>query len=52
MGRQDFRPSDPAHVPTEVVELARAGKRKEAIVRYRALTGADPAQAIAVVDGL
>jgi hypothetical protein len=52
MGRADQRPPDPGNVPPEVVELARAGKRKDAIVRYRALTGADPAQATAVVDGL
>jgi len=52
MGRNDFRPTDPGHVPQEVVDLAQAGKRKEAIVRYRELTGADAQQAISVVDGL
>lgn len=38
--------------PEEVVELARAGKRKDAIIRYRALTGADFDAAAAAVDGL
>ena len=52
MGRADHRPTDPGHVPPEVVELVRAGKRKDAIVRYRGLTGADVEQAKAVVDAL
>ncbi len=52
MGRADHRPTDPIIVPAEVVELVRAGKRKDAIIRYRALTGADVQQAQAVVDGL
>jgi hypothetical protein len=52
MGREDHRPDDPGHVPQEIVELAHAGKRKEAIVRYRELTGADAEQAINTVDGL
>ena len=52
MGRADHAPDDPGHVPQEVVDLARAGKRKDAIVRYRALTGASADQAISVVDGL
>ena len=52
MGRSDHTPTDPGHVPEEVVALAQAGKRKDAIVRYRALTGASAEQAIAVVDGL
>jgi hypothetical protein len=52
MGRAEHRPTDPSDVPDEVVELARAGKRKDAIVRYRALTGADVQQAQTVVDGL
>ena len=52
MGRSGQRPTDPGQVPPEVVELARAGKRKEAIIRYRQLTGAGPQDAIATVDGL
>jgi len=52
MGREDHRPSDPDHVPQEVIDLARAGNRKEAITRYRALTAASPQEAIAIVDGL
>ena len=52
MGRNDYRPDDPGHVPQEVVDLALAGKRKEAIVRYRELTAASAQDAIAVVDGL
>jgi ribosomal protein L7/L12 len=52
MGRSGSRPTDPDQVPTEVVELARAGKRRDAIVRYRELTGAGPQEAIALVDSL
>ena len=52
MGRAENRPDDPDHVPQEVVDLAQAGKRKEAIVKYRELTGADARTAIAVVEGL
>ena len=52
MGRNDYAPTDPGHVPQEVVDLALAGKRKEAIVRYRELTAASPQEAITVVDGL
>ncbi len=51
MGREDHRPDDAGHVPQEVIDLARAGKRKEAIVRYRELTGAGAQQAIDTVDG-
>lgn len=40
------------HVPDEVVALARSGKRKDAIVKYRELTGADPTYGARVVDGL
>jgi hypothetical protein len=52
MGRADHRPTDPGHVPDEVVALARAGKRKDAIVKYRELTGADPKYAASIVDAL
>ena len=52
MGRADHRPTDPNFVPAEIAELVRAGKRKDAIVRYRELTGADVQHAIAVVDAL
>jgi hypothetical protein len=52
MGRADTRPDDPDHVPQEVIDLAQAGKRKEAIVKYRELTGVDARQAIAVVEAL
>jgi hypothetical protein len=52
MGRADHRPTDPAHIPPEVVELARAGKRRQAIVKYRELTGGDVQQAQSVVDGI
>ncbi|HEX4519597.1 MAG TPA: hypothetical protein VH063_08475 [Gaiellaceae bacterium] len=52
MGREDDRPDDPGHIPPEVVDLTHAGKRKEAIVRYRELTGAGAQQAIETIDGL
>ena len=52
MGRADHRPTDPGHVPDEVVQLARAGKQRDAIVKYRELTGADPKYAASIVDGL
>jgi hypothetical protein len=39
-------------VPPEVVALAQAGKRANAAIRYRQLTGADVKQALAVVDTL
>jgi hypothetical protein len=52
MGHADTRPDDPNHVPQEVIDLAQAGKRKEAIVKYRELTGVDARQAIAVVEAL
>jgi hypothetical protein len=52
MGRNDSRPTDPNRVPQEVIDLALAGNRKEAIVRYRALTAASPQDAIALVDSL
>jgi hypothetical protein len=52
MGREDHRPDNAGRVPQEVIDLAHAGKRKEAIVRYRELTGAGARQAIETVDGL
>jgi len=52
MGRADHRPTDPGHVPDEVIQLAHAGKRRDAIVKYRELTGADPQAAATVVDVL
>jgi hypothetical protein len=39
-------------VPDEVVELARAGKKLEAIQRLRQLTGANVEQARTIVAGL
>jgi ribosomal protein L7/L12 len=51
MGRADQRP-DETEVPPEIVELAQAGKTKEAIKRYRELTGASSKQAQAVIAGL
>jgi hypothetical protein len=51
MGRADHRP-DETPVPPEVVELARAGKTRDAIKRYRELTGLDYSHAEAVVRGL
>lgn len=38
--------------PAEVLELARAGKRLDAIRRYRELTGADMETAKGVVEAL
>ncbi len=52
MGRADHPPTDPGNVPPEVAELTQAGKRKDAVTRYRELTGADVEQAIAAIDGL
>lgn len=51
MGRSEVRP-DAISVPTDVVELARAGKATEAIKRYRELTGIDFAHAREVIDNL
>jgi ribosomal protein L7/L12 len=39
-------------VPVEVVELARAGRKTEAVTRYRELTGMTLVEAKSVVDGL
>jgi hypothetical protein len=52
MGRSSENPKAPSQVPAEVLQLAQAGKRKDAIVKYRELTGAGPQEAIAAVDGL
>jgi ribosomal protein L7/L12 len=41
-----------AGMPREVVELARNGRKIEAIKRYRELTGVGLAEAKDVVDGL
>jgi hypothetical protein len=41
-----------AAVPSDVVELARAGKTIEAMTQYRALTNASPDEARSVVMGL
>ena len=51
MGRADHRP-DETSVPPEIVELVRAGKKLDALRRYRELTGASGKQAQAVIDGL
>ena len=51
MGRSNTRP-DAAGVPADVLELARAGKKLDAIKRYRELTGADIAHAREVIDSL
>jgi ribosomal protein L7/L12 len=51
MGRADHRP-DVNPVPPEVVALARAGKKLDAIKRYRELTGIDFDHARAVVSKL
>jgi hypothetical protein len=52
MGRAGQRPTDPSHVPDELAVLARAGKRRDVIVKDRELTGADPKYATSIVDGL
>jgi hypothetical protein len=51
------RPIDPAKVlpdgiPQEIVDLAHAGKTKEAIKRYRMLNGASLQEAITAVNNL
>ena len=51
MGRSQVRP-DATSVSADVLELARAGKKIEAIKRYRELTGADMAQAREAIDNL
>ena len=49
-GRADHRPTDLSHVPEEVVALARAGTRRDAIVKSRGLIDADPKYAASIVD--
>jgi hypothetical protein len=51
MGRADHRP-DETSVPPEIQELVGQGKTKEAVKRYRELTGADMRQAQAAVENL
>jgi len=51
MGRADDRP-DETPVPAEIQELVQQGKTKEAVKRYRELTGADMKQAQAAIDRL
>jgi hypothetical protein len=51
MGRADHRP-DETPVSPEIQELVQQGKMKEAVKRYRELTGADMRQAQAALDNL
>jgi len=51
MGRADHRP-DETPVPPEIVELVRAGKKLDAIKRYREMTGASGQQAQAVINAI
>lgn len=51
MGRADHRPDEVA-VPAEVIELVRAGKRKDAIKRYREMTGLDYLHAQSALEEL
>ncbi len=51
MGRAEHRP-DETPVPPEIQELVAQGKTKEAVKRYRELTGADMKQAQAAIDGI
>ena len=51
MGRAENRP-DETPVPPEIQELVQQGKTKEAVKRYRELTGADMKQAQAAIDRL
>jgi hypothetical protein len=51
MGRADHRP-DETPVPAEIQELVAQGKTKEAVKRYRELTGADMRQAQAAIENL
>ncbi len=43
---------DHPNLPPEVIALAQAGKRANAIKRYQQLTGADLKQALSIVDSL
>jgi ribosomal protein L7/L12 len=51
MGRAPNRP-DETEVPPEIQELVQQGKTKEAIKRYRQLTGADMEQAQSAIEKL
>jgi hypothetical protein len=51
MGRADHRP-DESPIPAEIVELVRAGKTKDAVRRFRELTGASLEQSQAVISRL
>jgi ribosomal protein L7/L12 len=51
MGRADHRP-DETPVPPEIQELVAQGKAKEAVKRYRELTGASMQQAQAAIESL
>jgi hypothetical protein len=50
MGDAERNPTAPGALPAEVGELLAAGNRREAIVRFRELTGANAEQAIAAID--
>jgi ribosomal protein L7/L12 len=52
MGSSNENPKAPSAVPTPVIELAQAGKRMDAIKKYRELTGSGPQEAAAAVDSL
>jgi cell fate (sporulation/competence/biofilm development) regulator YlbF (YheA/YmcA/DUF963 family) len=51
MGRAGQRPDETA-VPPEIQELVQQGNMKEAVRRYRELTGADMRQAQAALENL
>jgi hypothetical protein len=51
MGRAGQRPDETA-VPPEIQELVQRGETKEAIKRYRELTGASAQQAQAALENL
>jgi ribosomal protein L7/L12 len=51
MGRADHRP-DETPVPPEIQELVAQGKTKEAVKRYRELTGASMTQAQDAIENL
>jgi ribosomal protein L7/L12 len=50
MGRADHRPDET--VPPEIQELVQQGKTKEAVKRFRELTGASMQQAQAAIENL
>jgi hypothetical protein len=51
MGRAPSRP-DETEVPAEIQELVQQGKSKEAVKRFRELTGADIQQAQRAIENL